>query len=75
MAGRPPTPVVADLTTYPRKFLSPIQLACYIGVSRRTIYHHIDKGALRARRIGGVLRIHITEARKYVQDDPPSPAY
>ena len=71
MAGRPRTPMIQDLATYPRQFLSPIQLALYVGVTRRTIYHHIDKGALRVRHIGGVIRIDIAEARRYVQEPSP----
>lgn len=63
-AGRPRTPAV-DLTTYPKKFVSPIQLANFVGVTRRTIYTHIEKEALRAIKIGGVLRIRIEEARRY----------
>jgi len=65
VAGRPRTPTVADLATYPGKFVSPMQLAVYFGVSRRTIYHHIDKGALAVVRRHGVLRVTIDEARRY----------
>lgn len=74
MAGRPRTPAIPDLATYPKKFVSPQQLADYCGVSRRTIYHHIEKGALPTRRIGGVLRIHISIAREYVQEPTPQHA-
>lgn len=68
MAGRPATEPIDDLARCPRKLITPIQLALYAGVTRRTIYHHIEKGALKVRHVGGVIRIHITEARKYVGD-------
>ena len=68
-AGRPTSPPVADdLAHYPRKFIAPIQLARYLNVTRRMIYHHIEKGALHARKIGGVVRIPIDEARRYAQE-------
>lgn len=65
--GRPRTATgtIDTLATHPGKFVSPRQLAEYLNVDPRTIYYHIDKGALRARRIGGVLRIPIAEARSY----------
>lgn len=63
--GRPRTPEISDLSTYRRRYVTPMQLADYIGITRRTIYHHIDKGALAVVRIGGVLRIRTTEARRY----------
>lgn len=56
---------IDDLATYPRKFVTPMQLADYVAVSRRTIYHHIEKGALRAVKIGGMVRIPIKDARAY----------
>lgn len=63
--SRPRTSLIADLATYRRKFVTPIQLAAYVGVTRRTIYHHIEKGALRAVKRGGALRIPIRDARDY----------
>lgn len=57
---------IRDLETHPRKYVSPLQLAEYVGVTKRTIYHHIDKGALRVVKLGGVLRVHIEEAKRYV---------
>lgn len=68
MAGRPITPEIADLRTYRRRFVTLIQLAHYCGVSRRTLYNHIDKGALRVRKIGGVIRVPIEAARQYSGD-------
>lgn len=64
---------IKDLQTYPKKYVSPMQLAEYIGVTRRTIYHHIEKGALGAVRRMGVVRIHVAEARRYLcLDNTPS---
>ena len=64
-----PTKPIHDLNAYPKKYLSPMQLANYIGVTRRTIYHHIEKGALRAVHRLGVVRIHVDEARRYLELD------
>ena len=63
--GRPRTPLT-DLRTYPNKYVRPQQLAEYVDVPIRTIYYHINKGALRAVRIGKRLRIPIRNARQYV---------
>ena len=65
MAGRPSTSPITDLRTYTRRFVTPIQLADYVGVTRRTIYNHIDKGALKIRKIGGVIRIPRESALEY----------
>lgn len=67
--------VIADLTTYRGRFVSPLQLAEYVGITRRTIYHHIEKGALQVVRPGGKcgsLRIRIDEARRYAGEDRAS---
>lgn len=61
---RPTTPI-ADLATYRGKYISPLQLALYIGVTRRTVYNWIDKGALKSKKIGGVVRIPIRIAREF----------
>jgi excisionase family DNA binding protein len=65
MAGRPATRAIPDLRTYRKRFVTPIQLAEYVGVTRRTIYTHIEKGALPAKKIGGVIRIPTSAAREY----------
>jgi excisionase family DNA binding protein len=69
-AGRPRTQKIRDLATYPYRFVTPMQLAAYVGVSRRTIYHHIDKGALAAVKIGGAVRIALAEAQRYAGGVP-----
>ena len=53
------------VSTYRKKYVTPAQLAAYVAITRRTIYHHIDKGALRVVHIGGVLRIKTVDARRY----------
>ena len=63
--ARPRTPLT-DLSTFPHKYVRPQQLAFYANVPVRTIYHHISKGALRAVKIVGSLRIPIDVARAYV---------
>ena len=63
--GRPRTPLV-DLKTYPHKYVRPQQLAIYADVPIRTIYYHIKKGALRAVKVGGLLRIQVQIAQEYL---------
>lgn len=63
---RPRTEPIADIDTYPKKYISPIQLAMIFNINRRTVYKHIEKGALRVVRRCGVVRIHIDEARRYL---------
>ncbi len=53
-----------DLATR-KKPVSLIQLAGYVGVTRRTLYTHVEKGALKVVRRGGVLRVTAKEARRY----------
>lgn len=70
--GRPRTIPIRDLATYSARFVTLLQLANYCGLSRRTLYHHIDKGALKVRKIGGVIRIPIEHARQYA-GEPAQP--
>lgn len=63
--GRPRA-VLTDLEKYPHKFLRPQQLSVYADLPIRTIYYHIQKGALHAVKIGGSLRIPISVAREYL---------
>jgi transcriptional antiterminator len=48
-----------------RKPVSLIQLADYVGVTRRTLYTHIEKGALKVVQHLGVIRVTAREARRY----------
>lgn len=63
--GRPRA-TLTDFDTYPHKYVRPQVLATYIDIPLRTIYYHIQKGALSAVKVGGVLRIPIQIARAYV---------
>jgi len=65
---RPPLPVIVSLRTYPKRFLRPLQLARYTGISIRTICHHIEKGALPVKRRGGILVIPVEAAREYAAE-------
>ena len=58
-------PQIQDLKSYPKKFLAPVQLAVHMGISRRTIYHHIEKGALPIHHVGGLIRIRKHDALVY----------
>lgn len=65
----PPRLVPIDsLATYPRKFVRPLQLARYTGIPIRTIYWHIEKGALPAVRRGGCVLIRVEIARTYAAE-------
>ena len=66
--GRPRHPIITDLATWPKKIVSPAQLACYVGITRRTMYHHIYKGAIPAFKRRGVLMIRIEAAREYANE-------
>lgn len=56
---------IEDIDTHRTKHVTLPELAAYIGVTTRSLYHQIDKGALIAVRIGGVIRVKTTEARRY----------
>lgn len=62
---RPRIPPIENLATYRKRYVTPAQLADYVCITRRTIYHHIDKGAIRVVHVGGALRIRTTDARRY----------
>lgn len=61
-------PEIASLQQHQGKFVRPLQLSRYTGISIRTIYHHIQKGALPAQRRGGVVVIRIEQARQYAAE-------
>jgi excisionase family DNA binding protein len=69
--GRPRVVPIADLRTYRRRFVSAAQLADYVGVTRKTIYQHIRKGALPVHKMGGVVRIRKADALAYVGETDP----
>ena len=57
---------ILDLDTHDEPVVTVAELAAYWRVSPRTIYRHIDKGALEVRRLpGGDIRIPIDAARRY----------
>lgn len=74
MAALIPTPAILDLATYTKPYVTPRALADYLGLSYRTIYHHIDKGTIQAVKIGGTLKIPLVEARKFASGTPARPA-
>lgn len=63
-----PLPPITALRQHQGKFVRPLQLARYLGLPIRTIYHHITKGALPAHKRYGSLMIRIEEARKYAAE-------
>lgn len=56
---------VEDLTTYTGPNLTLLQLAEAIDVPRRTLYYHVEIGALKVVRRGGVIRVLTSEALRY----------
>ena len=62
-----------DLRTTARPFISPLALAEYLDVSRRTIYFHIERGEIPAIRVGRQLRIPVEDARKFAGLPPSMP--
>lgn len=68
-----PHPPVDDLATR-HKPVSLIQLAGYVGVTRRTLYTHVEKGALKVVKRGGVIRVTAAEARRYAGICEPRPS-
>lgn len=56
---------IADLKTHPKAFVNIEEYAEYLEVSPRTVYHNIEKGALAAVKVGGLLKIPIEEARRF----------
>ena len=61
-----------DLALETRRFIKVQELAECCGVTPKTVYRHIEKGALKAVYIGpfDVVRIPIEEARRYVHSVP-----
>lgn len=60
---------IQSLDSHPKKYVSPEELAEYFGVPRRTIYHWVDKGALPAKKVCGLLRITVVSARALEDKD------
>lgn len=61
-------PEITSLAAHRGKFVRPLQLARYLGVPIRTIYHHMSKGALPHVRRGGTLQIRVEQAREYAAE-------
>ena len=61
-----------DLARETRRLIKVPELAECCGVTPKTVYRHIQKGALKAVYVGpfNVVRIPIEEARRYVHNVP-----
>lgn len=66
--GRPRIPLT-DLNKFPLKYVRLQALSEYCDIPLRTIYYHVDIGALHAVKIGGVLRVPIDDAKAYVSTE------
>ena len=63
---------ILDLATHTAKHVTVQELAAYWSVTPKTIYRHIDKGALQAQYLpGGLVRIRIEDARTYGKPNQP----
>ncbi len=56
---------IEDLTKFRGTHLSLLQLAEALGIGRRTLYYHVEKGALKTVQRGGVIRVTRGEALRY----------
>lgn len=59
---------ITSLATHRARFVRPLALSRYTDIPIRTIYYHIEKGALPAVRRRGLLLITIEEARAYAAE-------
>jgi excisionase family DNA binding protein len=67
---------IPDLRTTTQRFISPLALADYLCISRRTVYLHIETGKIDAVKVGGQWRIPIQSARVFAGlIDPPDPVH
>lgn len=57
---------IKDLDTHPKPFVTVAEFIAYTEIPRRTMYHHIEHGKLKAVKMGGTLKIPIAEARRFV---------
>jgi putative molybdopterin biosynthesis protein len=57
-----------------RRYFSPQEVADYFGISRRTLYDIIDRGELRAGKIGRSVRISRDEVTRYEREQMGVPA-
>jgi len=57
--------LIRNLATHAEPTVTVEELAAYWRVDRRALYRDIEKGALKATRIGRVIRIRIEDARAY----------
>ena len=65
--------MIDNLDTHQAKFVTVQELADYWNITPKTIYRHIEKGALPNTRVlpGGDIRIPIEEARLYGKPNQP----
>ena len=56
------------MTAFSKKELyRPDEVAVYFSVSRKTIYRRIDKGIIKAKKMGSLLRIPRSELKKVLR--------
>jgi hypothetical protein len=70
--GRPTLAPPRTLAEHRGKFIRPLVLARYLGTPIRTLYYHIEKGALPVVRRRRTIQIRIEVAREYAAEDQKS---
>ncbi|MBP7568794.1 MAG: helix-turn-helix domain-containing protein [Acidobacteria bacterium] len=63
--------MIKDLATHKETHVTAVELAEYWRVCVRTVYYQVEKGALRATRVGRQLRIRTDDARAYGRIEDP----
>lgn len=58
--------MIHDLHTEARAFVTIQEAADYLNVPERTLRYHVFKGALKAHRVGTLIRIPVVELRAYI---------
>ena len=64
--------IIRDLKNHPDTFVTPKELAQYLGRSERFVQSQIEKGALPARKFGRTYSILIADAQHYVGSTGPT---
>ena len=57
--------MIVDLSTHSEKHVTVAELAAYWRVSERSVHYYVAKGALKASRVGRLIRIRTEDARLF----------
>lgn len=65
--------MIHDLHSESRAFVTIQEASDYLSVPERTLRYHVLKGALKAHRVGTLIRIPVVELRAYIGLSEPAP--